>query len=63
MNKQKNLGLFIRDYIKTTELWIILGGAVFYIIIIVVEWGGELFFLWLFLLSASFIFIYKYLYL
>ena len=63
LNKQNSLGLFLRDFIKTTDLWIVLGGAAFYMIIIVVEWGGELFFLWLFLVSASFIFLYKYLYL
>ena len=61
-NKQKDLGLFISDFIKTTVLWIVLGGPAFYLIMVVVEWGGDLFFLWLLILSVSFIFIYKYLY-
>jgi STE24 endopeptidase len=61
-NKQKNLSLFISDFIKTTVLWIVLGGPAFYLVMKVIEWGGDLFFLWLLILSVSFIFIYKYLY-
>ena len=61
-NKQKDLGLFISDFIKTTFLWIILGGLVFYLIMKVIEWGCDLFFLWLLIFSVSFIFIYRYLY-
>lgn len=61
-NKQKDLGLFISDFIKGTILWIALGGPAFYLIMIVIEWGGDLFFLWLLILTVSFIFIYKYLY-
>jgi hypothetical protein len=40
----------------------VLGGPAFYLIMKVIEWGGDLFFLWLLILSVSFIFIYKYLY-
>ena len=61
-NKQKDLGLFISDFIKTTVLWIVLGGPAFYLIMKVVEWGGDLFYLWLLILSVSYILIYKYLY-
>ncbi len=57
-----DLSLYFKDEIKNVLLWIVFGAPAFYLIMWVIEWGGELFFLYLLILTISFIFIYKYLY-
>ena len=56
------IDLYTKDSIKTIFLWVLFGAPGFYLIMLVIEWGGDLFFVWLLILSMSFLFIYKYLY-
>lgn len=56
------MDLYIKDEVKSIILWTIFGAPAFWLIMLVIEWGGDLLFLWLLILSISFIFIFKYLY-
>ena len=57
-----DLNLYIKDNIKSTILWVVFGGPAIYILMMVIEWGGDMFPVYLLILTISYIIIFKYLY-
>jgi len=57
-----DLNLYVKDEIKSVMLWLIFGTPAFFLIMFVIEWGGDFVPLFMLIVSVSFMFIYKYLY-
>ena len=58
-----DINLFIKDNIKSIVLWVVFGGPAIYVLMKVIEWGGDMFPLYLLILTISYLIIFKYLYL
>jgi len=58
-----DMKLFVSDEIKSQFFLFAFGGPIFYIIMLVIEWGGDLFFIWLLVATLLIIVVFKYLYL
>jgi STE24 endopeptidase len=57
-----DLKLYVTDNIKNNFLWILLGTPAFYLIMLIIEWGGDLLYIWLTGLILGYIIIFKYLF-
>jgi STE24 endopeptidase len=58
-----DMKLFVNDEIKYLLFMLVFGSPIFYIIMLVIEWGGDLFFIWLLVATLLIIVVFKYLYL
>jgi len=58
-----DMKLFTSDEIKSFVLLVVLGGPIFYVIMLVIEWGGDLFFIWLLIVTLLILVVFKHLYL
>ena len=48
-----DIDLFIKDSIKSIFLWVVFGGPAVWLLMMVIEWGGDMFPLYLLILTIS----------